>query len=319
MNKTERMLAIVLKLQTSGGNMRAEDLAAYFETSKRTIYRDITALSEAGVPIKAIPGQGYGLLEGYFLPPLSFSTDEAIMLLLGGRYIAQNFDARYQLGASSACLKIESVLPEPIRQEVNQLQSSIHLVAPAIEPSNLLKEVRRAVIETHTVRFQYYSPRSAEQPSTPTERDANPYGLVYYDGNWYMVAYCLERRAVRNFRLDRMEKLRLLSQTFTRPSDFQLQQRQATQQRSLTVRVLFDQTVARRVKESRYFYIVAQENCPEGLLVTLLVRQEQDVLGWLLSWGRHVQVLEPESLRQNIQEEAKAILENSAKSSLLLT
>src|SRR5690349_23695534 len=82
MNRTDRLLAIVLELQ-SAGRRRAEDLAATFETSKRTIYRDIQALSEAGVPLVAIPGQGYSLMEGYFLPPLTFSAGEAAMLLLG--------------------------------------------------------------------------------------------------------------------------------------------------------------------------------------------------------------------------------------------
>src|ERR1700712_5980948 len=120
MNKTDRLLAIVLKLQSSGG-MRAEDLAAFFETSKRTIYRDIQALSEAGVPIIATPGQGYALLEGYFLPPLSFSSEEAIMLLLGAEYLARNFDDRYQGGARAAALKIEGVLPQAVAKEVNLL------------------------------------------------------------------------------------------------------------------------------------------------------------------------------------------------------
>ena len=109
MNKTDRMLAIVLELQGKG-KQRAEDLAATFETSKRTIYRDIQALGQAGVPLVSTPGQGYALMKGYFLPPLSFTTEEAIMLLLGSDYMAQNFDAQYRAAAESAGRKIESVL-----------------------------------------------------------------------------------------------------------------------------------------------------------------------------------------------------------------
>jgi len=109
MNKTDRMLAIVLELQGKG-RLRAEDLAQIFETSKRTIYRDMEALSEAGVPIVAVPGQGYALMAGYFLPPLSFRTDEATMLLLGSDLMAQNFDAQYRAAAQSASRKIEGVL-----------------------------------------------------------------------------------------------------------------------------------------------------------------------------------------------------------------
>ena len=110
MNKTDRLLAIVLELQGKG-RQRAEDLAATFETSKRTIYRDVLALCEAGVPIISIPGQGYSLMKGYFLPPLSFTTEEATMLLLGSDFMARNFDAQYRLAAESASRKIGSVLP----------------------------------------------------------------------------------------------------------------------------------------------------------------------------------------------------------------
>ena len=88
MNRTDRLLAILLEIQAKK-QVRAEDLAAIFEVSKRTIYRDVLALMESGVPVVAIPGQGYSLVEGYFLPPLTFNTDEAIMLLLGADFMAQ--------------------------------------------------------------------------------------------------------------------------------------------------------------------------------------------------------------------------------------
>src|ERR1700686_4268255 len=123
MNKTDRLLAIVLELQGKK-RQRAEDLAATFETSKRTIYRDIEALCEAGVPIGSIPGQGYSLMQGYFLPPLSFSTEEATMLLLGSDFMAQNFDAQYRAAAQSASRKIEGVLPGRLRGDVRYLQQS---------------------------------------------------------------------------------------------------------------------------------------------------------------------------------------------------
>src|SRR4051812_35686655 len=123
MNKTDRLLAIVLALQARG-RQRAADLAELFETSPRTIYRDIQALSEAGVPLVAVPGQGYSLMEGYFLPPLSFSADEAALLLLGSDVMARSFDARYRAAAEAAGRKIAAVLPDPIRADVDALRAS---------------------------------------------------------------------------------------------------------------------------------------------------------------------------------------------------
>src|SRR6266513_671723 len=158
MSKTDRLLAIVLELQARG-RQRAEDLAETFETSKRTIYRDIQALCEAGVPIVSIPGQGYSLMKGYFLPPLSFTTEEATMLLLGTDFIARYFDAQYRAAAQSANRKIASVLPEKLQEDVRYLQDSILFVSFEREGDATqqakLQQVRGAMIDHHTLRFRY--------------------------------------------------------------------------------------------------------------------------------------------------------------------
>ena len=91
MNRTDRLMGILLELQARG-DLRAEDLAGTFEVSVRTIYRDVEALCETGVPIVATPGKGYRLMEGYFLPPLSFTADEAALLLLGGELVRDRVD-----------------------------------------------------------------------------------------------------------------------------------------------------------------------------------------------------------------------------------
>ncbi len=309
MNKTDRLLAIVLELQGKG-KQRAEDLAKTFETSKRTIYRDIEALCEAGVPLISIPGRGYSLMEGYFLPPLSFTTDEATMLLLGSEFMAQNFDAQYWTAAHAAGRKIASVLPEKLRNDVTYLQKSIRFIATQQRPAEtmLLQQLRRAIIERVTVRFQYAKRHGQESQDMQTTRKADPYSLVHITGTWYLTAYCHMRQAVRIFRLDRVNMLEVLPEVFVRPEHFTMEEHQG-QQRAMRVRVLFDHEVTRWVRESRNYYIVAEEETTEGLLVTLQVRQESEIVQWLLSWGQHVCVLEPDTLRQRLVEEAKGIVQ----------
>src|SRR6266581_6083251 len=335
MNRTDRLLAIVLELQGKG-KQRAEDLAATFETCKRTIYRDIQALGEAGVPIVSIPGLGYSLMKGYFLPPLSFTTDEATMLLLGSDLMAQSFDAQYRSAALSASRKIEGVLPEKLREEVRYLQDSIRFVTTdameqPIETEKLL-QLRRAILQRSTIRFRYFtrhpSPtaeieRKSESgvpthhhtstaPTAPAQstREADPYGLVHFLNAWHVIAYCHMRQDIRNFRLDRIDDLVLLPKTFQRPANFKMGESQSGQRRRMLVRVLFDNEVARWVRESRFYYITSEEETPEGLLVILKPHQESEVLQWLLSWGSHVRVLEPETLRKRIAEESQAMLQN---------
>lgn len=317
MNRTDRLLAIVLELQARG-RQRAEDLAATFETSKRTIYRDVLALGEAGVPIVSIPGQGYSLMKGYFLPPLSFTTDEATMLLLGSDLMAQNFDAQYRAAAQSASRKIEGVLPDKLRDEVHSLQNSIVFVARSLDTPQseqrvmLLQQLRRAILQHSSVRFCYQSRYAREGQGEQTTREADPYGLVHFPSGWNLVAYCHLRRDIRNFRLDRMDHLELLSRTFQRPASFVMRYdpEREREARSITVRVLFDAGIARWVQEAPSYYVTSQEDTPEGLLVTLQVRHESEIIQWLLSWGQQARVLEPESLRLRIVEEAGGMLRN---------
>src|SRR5262245_26600658 len=215
MNRTDRLLAIVLELQARG-RRRAEGLAATFEVGKRTIYRDIQALCEAGVPVISTPGQGYSLVEGYFLPPLRFTPDEALMLLLGGDVMAQSFDAEYAAAARSAGSKIIGVLPEAMREQVRSLQRSIRFIP---EPSSLqgaedgqLRQLRRAIVGQHTMRFQYHARSSQDGPSARSQREADPYGLVFLAGGWHVVAFDHMRRAMRSFRVSRMSQLIVLAQ-----------------------------------------------------------------------------------------------------------
>ena len=312
MNRTDRLLAIVLELQGKG-RQRAEDLAATFETSKRTIYRDMQALGQAGVPLVSLPGHGYSLMEGYFLPPLSFTTEEATMLLLGSDYMAQNFDAQYRAAAQSAGRKIAGVLPDRLRDEVQYLQSNIRFIVMAgpeqsAEPE-MLQQLRRAIIERTTVRFRYHTRHAEDGRGAQSTREADPYSLVHVSHAWHLVAYCHMRQGIRHFRLDRIENLELLARTFTRHADFQMDNRQG-KERTIVVQALFDKEVARWAHESRFYYVVNEEETSEGLLVTLRVRQVSEVLQWLLSWGRHVHILEPESLRQRLLEEAEGMLRN---------
>ena len=313
MNKTDRMLAIVLELQGKG-RQRAEDLADTFETSKRTIYRDIQALCEAGVPLISTPGHGYTLMQGYFLPPLSFTTEEATMLLLGSDYMAQNFDAQYRQAAQSASRKIEGVLPERLRGDVQYLQQSIHFVVPqtpgSVAERESLQKLRRAILERVTVRFHYHTRYVQGDQSSRNTREADPYGLVYFANAWHLVAYCHLRQGRRNFRLERMEDLELLNQTFQRPADLQMHRPDTETARNIVVRAIFDQEVARWVHEARPHSTISIEDTSDGLLLTCMIRQESEIRQWLLSWGRHVHVLEPASLRQWLLPEAETMLRN---------
>ncbi len=327
MNRTDRLLAIVLELQGKRWR-RAEDLAETFETSKRTIYRDMLALGEAGVPVVSIPGRGYSLVEGYFLPPVSFSADEATILLLGADAMAQSFDAHYQSVAESASRKILGVLPDAQQSAVESLRERIQFISGgaaarlgAEEQREKLQRLRGAIVESRRVRFDYHTrygsaPSStpdsisgaASSPDAPTSRVVDPYSLAHVGGSWYLTGYCHTRRGQRTFRLERIDNPTGLPETFERPTALRLRPRRIEESSQIPIRALFAPEVARWVRESPSYFTLAMDDTPDGLLVTLAVRDLSEITQWLLGWGRHVRILEPAALRHLLAAEAEATL-----------
>lgn len=301
MNKTDRMLAIILELQ-SHGRLRAEDLAATFETSVRTIYRDMQALSEAGVPVIGSPGQGYSLVEGYFLPPISLTSEEAVTLLLGLEFIDQQFDEDYQARAADARRKIEAVLHAKVKDEAERIRAGMRLQTSKRHTHELeaLNMLRQAISESKQVRFHYTTRSRAYER---TARTINPYGLVFRNGSWMLVGYCHLRQEMRHFLLRRMSQLELLEERFDMPADYVLDHDLSPDNRNVMVRIRVQPLAALKIKEYDVHYVESIEESPEETIVTLRVRHEEDILSWILGLGSEVEVLEPESLRLRIKIE----------------
>jgi len=309
MNRTDRLLAIVLELQ-GRDRVRAEDLAQTFEVTKRTIYRDIAALNESGVPVVSAPGQGYWLMEGYFLPPVSLSPDEAVMLILGGEMMAQGFDAQYRAAAASAGRKIEAVLNEAAQQEVSFLKENIRFISVnskiLSDLPEILQQVRRAILEQKSLYLTYFKP-GQDGAGTLTDRTVDPHGLIHFDGTWMLSAYCQLRQAMRMFRLERIRQVKVLSDTFKRQEGFSIHALHEPRNQAITVDLLFDSNVAQWVRERPAFQTGTYEDTLEGLRVTLKVHHIDEALPWLLSWGAKVKVLGPKSLQERLRDELSAM------------
>ncbi|HMB90284.1 MAG TPA: YafY family protein [Rhodothermales bacterium] len=320
MNQTDRMLGIVLALQDERWQ-RAIDLAERLNVSQRTIYRDVEALRAADVPVVSVPGKGYSLHEEYVLPALKLTTDEAVVLLLGTDAVEEQLDAHYRPAARTARTKIEAILPDRLRSEVTALQNSIRFVPVNAfdnpDEQHALHRLREALTGQRTVQFGYHERVSGD--GVPGGDRVDPYGLVHLGGAWYLVGYCHQRERVRHFRLSQMGDVTVLDETFERPAGYQLPKHEPSAQRDIAVRVLFDRAVARWVQEAPSVFTEATEMRPEGLLVTLKVERETEVLPWLLSWGGHAQVLEPASLQRRLAHEAEKIAARYQAAPMLLS
>ena len=311
MNRTDRLLAIVLELR-GRDRVTAEALAHMFGVTKRTIYRDILALNESGVPVVSAAGQGYWLMEGYFLPPVSLTPDEAVMLTLGSEVMAGSFDAPGRAAARSASRKIEALLNEEVAREVAYLKDNIRFVQMdadvLIDTSETLRLVRGAILEQHPLHLHYFK-RTGRTSGEPSERTVDPHALVHFKDAWVLSAYCHLRRAMRAFRLDRIREIRVLPETFARQPGYRADMHDETDTLTHEVELLFDLSVAQWVKERPVYFIRDCRETPEGLRVYLKVHHPEEALSWVLSWGSSVRVLRPQSLKNPLKKELEKTLE----------
>jgi predicted DNA-binding transcriptional regulator YafY len=304
MNRTDRLLAIVLELQARRYT-RASELADRFEIAVRTVYRDILALCEAGVPVVSTPGYGYTLPPGYFLPPLMLTADEACGLLLGTAFVADQVDAPYRQAMETAGKKIEKLLPDSTRREVESLLETLRFMARP-RPANpdlerRLTMIRKAVAQRQVLRLTYHARRGEL-----AARDVEPHGLMCMDGIWMLQAYCRTRQGARHFRLDRMDAVTPLGERFTRREGLTVRRHRPIEPGPVEIRALFGPDALRWARESRPMGFVREEEHPDGVVMVFRPRDWHDLVPWFLSWGPSAQVLSPSRLRAEISAAARA-------------
>lgn len=313
MNRMDRLLGIVIELQRKG-SQRAVDLADRFETSIRTIYRDMQALSESGVPIVGSPGQGYSLMDGYFFPPIHFTVEEAVAILMGTELVEQQFEPPYSTQAESSRHKIESVLPAHVHTRMEEFRQSTKVLnlnrstGPHGLQLTVLARVRGALLAHKKIRFSYTKPPNQAEEERATVRTVAPYGLVLIQGVWMLIAHCDLRDDIRHFRVSRMRDVMVLDEPFERPADFELRRYTPKDDRQIQVLLQFQPHLWDSVLEANNFFTESMTMGINVIDVTLRVRQPEDVLKWVLSWGSNVEVMEPEVLRSQVRSEIEKML-----------
>jgi predicted DNA-binding transcriptional regulator YafY len=268
------------------------------------MYRDLEALSETGVPLVATPGIGYRLLEGYFLPPLSFTAPEAGLLMVGGEFVRQRVDPELSASIDEALRKLASVLPPERREAVAHWRRRLLFPTSSQGDDARLKRVREAIEQRRVLRLLYQAFRRPDAE----QRDIEPFSLIYLANHWQVAAYCRLRNGPRLFRLDRIERIDLLAETFV-PDERHAVPPYTGEWKTLApeARVRFAHSVQRWVRERQPFTFVREELDSGGPVFVYAIRQEREFIGWLLSWGSAAEVLDPPALRAALAAEAQQI------------
>ncbi|MGI5489181.1 helix-turn-helix transcriptional regulator [Microtetraspora malaysiensis] len=215
-----RILALLELLQDRPG-LTGPQLAARLEVDERTVRRYAVRLGDLGVPVEAERGRygGYRLRPGYRLPPLMFGDDEAAAVVLGllaGRRTGLSVG---EAATESALAKIRRVLPEALRERVRAIEETVDVTSRAADAPRpdaaALLALADAVRRGRRVRIAYRSFRGSE-----SERELDPYGLVFHSGRWYVTGHDHRSGEVRTFRVDRVARAEVTGVGFRAPAGF---------------------------------------------------------------------------------------------------
>jgi len=307
----------IMRVLTVLGVLQARDfvsgaeLAERLEVNLRTVQRYMVRLKDLSIPVESSRGVGgaYRLKPGFRLPPLLLTNEEAFALSLGLHSLRQVGLSAFAPATEGALAKLRRVMPEALRESIRTVDDVV-----AIEPGpwvvttsvESLIGAASAIRLGRRVRFDYESREGAR-----TRRQIEPYAVMHTDGRWYLIGYCLTRKAMRTFRLDRVSELAMGAGKFKRPADFEARRYMQTSMPFIQAQYRIDVWIELPIEEAQQIFAmwrVAIEQENGGTRLRCARDRLEMVAAMLLSAGRRIVVHSPDELRGTFKELARLAL-----------
>jgi predicted DNA-binding transcriptional regulator YafY len=300
LNRIDRLQAILTQLQ-SKKVVKAQEIADRFDISLRTVYRDIRALEEGGVPIGSETGVGYFLDDTYSLPPIMFSTEEASAILIAGKLISHISDKVIDSSFQNAVYKIKSVMKSEDKLVLEKLENSVKVFTGMTnipkKDSIYLQDIQEALVKSRVLKLGYFAHYKQEL----SVREVEPIGLLFYALNWHLIAFCKLRNSYRDFRLDRIRQLEITDQTYHRKLDHDFEEylnREREQYQQFEVVLKIEKALALQLHESKYWYGFISEHDEEDSVVMKFLNPDLNGFArWIISMTDKVDVIAPTELQ----------------------
>ncbi|WP_029901974.1 YafY family protein [Prevotella sp. 10(H)] len=309
MNRLERISAILVRLQ-SRSVVTARQIADQFGISLRTVYRDIKVLEESGIPITGEAGIGYSLVEGFKLPPLMFSVEEAIAFLMAEKLISRQTDGDTHRLYRSGMDKIRAVLKNTERNILEDFDEYIHVLEdhtlPHSEASNILQPLLNCIIEKRCSKIEYFANYNREI----TSRDIEPLGIYYMVNNWYVFAWCRLRKDYRTFNLSLIRKITPSENKFTKehPDVQTLLETIYAREETFNVKVRVNKSALRSMGRTKYIFgLLNEEDDGTDYVIQHYITYSLDQFArWYITFADQASIIEPLEFKDSVRK----ILEN---------
>ncbi len=313
--KAERLLNTLYTIQLYPG-IKARKLAEMIGVQPRSIQRYVKELRNLGFDVASSTGAAGGFVfrGNLNLKPLSFSGPEAMALFVAARALLEKEGFPYQQDLNTALDKISSVITQSDKEFFVRLEPRISLLIDHIKNyipwEDAFSHINQAIINKQVLKINYYSFSS----NKTGDRLVEPFHVIFKDRAWYLIAHCRKRDGIRLFRVDRIKEIKKLEENFKRDDDFDIKKFmhhswQVAKGDIVEVEVKFSPPISRLIKEGAWHSTQEIEELnEERILFRVTVEGTWEIKKWILGWGKHAEVLKPEALRQEIQEELKEML-----------
>ncbi len=301
MKRLDRLNAILIQLQ-SKRIVKSGEIAERFNISQRTVYRDIRALEEAGIPIGAEAGTGYFLMENFHLPPVMFTNEEASAILLGEKLVEKMSDEQSKKDYQSAAFKIKAVLKPTDKDFLEQLHGKVSVynwANIAGQDRHLyLGEIQQALVNKQVLEIEYQKKNSTES----SIREVEPIGLCNYGSRWHLFAWCNKRNDYRDFRLDRIKNLRKTGNHYTGKRHISIEEfiaRTFDPENTANITIRISPERKKNIDESKFYYGFIEEKNMNGAVEMKFTNNElHGFAAWLISTRLLATVIEPPELKE---------------------
>lgn len=315
MNRIDRVSAILIHLQ-SRRVVKAADIAERFDISLRTVYRDIKTLEEAGIPIIGEAGIGYSIMDGYRLPPVMFSREEATAFLTAEKFVEKLTDASTRQHYQSAMYKIKAILKNTEKNLLEDIDGKIEVlknqVQMRVDNKDHIQTLLNSIAQRKVITIEYFAQHSQEH----TTRDIEAVGIFFKDSFWHLIAFCRLRDGYRDFRLDRINKVVTTEKHFNtqHPTLKEYIARTAQEQELEMVIIRVDRPAHVHLEHQKYYSgFISEKMVGNQIEMTFLTMSLEGFARWFMMFGDSAEIVSPESLRERVGVLVNAITQKNVQ------
>jgi len=313
MNRIDRVSAILIHLQ-SRRVVKANDIAERFGISLRTVYRDVKTLEAAGIPIIGEAGIGYSIMDGYRLPPVMFTREEATAFLTAEKFVEKLTDASTMEHHKSAMYKIKAILKTSEKNLLEDIDSKIEVLKShcqlSVDNKDHIQTLLNNIAQKKVITIDYFANHSQEH----TQRNVEPIGIFFKAGYWHLIAFCQLRDDYRDFRIDRINRILATDMIFNskHPTLKAYIAQTAKEQELDLVVIRVDKLIYGRLEYQKYYSgFISEKTIGNQIEMTFLTNSLDGFARWFMMFGDKAEIISPDSLKERVGNIASSIAQRN--------